>query len=114
MGSFQTLTTRNPLYASLLWGDQSKSILVLIDSGANESFMDTTLVSELGISNHPLSIPMDVRALDGQTIGRVTHNTVPINLRVSGNHSKAMQFLLLESPMYPWFWGFHGSRGTTP
>jgi hypothetical protein len=60
--SFQSLTTRKPLYATLLWGDQSKSIRVLIDSGAEESFMDTTMVLELSISTQPLSIPMDVRA----------------------------------------------------
>ena len=100
-GSFQSLTTRNPLYATLLWGEQCKSIRVLIDSGVDESFMDTTLVSELGISTQPLSILMDVRALDGRSIGRITHNTVPIKLRVSGNHSESMQFLLLEFPHVP-------------
>jgi hypothetical protein len=30
---------------------------------------------------------MDVRVLDRHSIGRVTHNTTHINLRVSGNHS---------------------------
>ena len=77
-GSFQSLTTHNPLYATLLWGGQSKSIWVLIDSRANESFMDTTLVSELGISTQPLSILMDVRALDWHS--RVNHSMVPIHL----------------------------------
>ena len=46
------------------------------------------LSSELGIPTQPLSIPMDVRALDGLSIGRVTHHTTSINLRVSGNHSE--------------------------
>lgn len=40
------------------------------------------------------------------TIGRVTPNTVPINLRVSGNHSESMQFLLIEPPLVPVVWGF--------
>ena len=44
---------------------------------------------------------MDAKALDGRSIGRVTHNTVPINLQVSGNHSEAMKFLLLESRHVP-------------
>lgn len=56
---------------------ESKSI---IDSGADESFMDSTLVLELGIFTQPLFIPMDVRALDGRSFGRVTHNTVHIQL----------------------------------
>ena len=76
----QSPINRTPLHDILLWGDRSKSLRVLIDSGAVESFMDTTLVSELGISTQPLSILIDVRALDGRSIVKVTHNTVPINL----------------------------------
>lgn len=68
--------------------------------------MDTTLVSELGIPTQPLSTPMDVRALDGCSIGRVTHNTTPINLRVSGNHSESMWFMLIKSPQVPMVLGF--------
>lgn len=49
---------------------------------------------------------MDVRVLDGRSIGRVNHNTVPINLRVSGNHSELIQFLLIESPQVPIVFGF--------
>jgi hypothetical protein len=100
-GSLQTPISHTPLHAILLWGDRSKSPRVLIDSGADESFMDTTLVSDLGISTQLLSIPMDARALDGCSIGRVTHSTVPINLRVSGNHCESLQFLLISSPHTP-------------
>ena len=70
------------------------------------SFIDTTLVLELGISTQLLSVPMDVRTLDEHSIGRVTHSTIPINLRVSGNHSEFMQFLLIESPHAPVVLGF--------
>jgi hypothetical protein len=52
--------------------------------------LDATLASELDISTLPLSTPMDVRALDGRFIGWVTHNTTPINVRLSGNHSEAI------------------------
>jgi hypothetical protein len=71
-----------------------------------ESFMDATVVSELGIPTNPLSISMDIRALDGRSIGRVTHTTYPINLRVSGNPSEFMQFLPIESPPAPMVLGF--------
>ena len=60
----------------------------------------------MGISTQPLSIPMDVSALDGASIGRVTHNTVHIKLRGSGNHSESMEFLLLDSPHVPMVLGF--------
>ena len=63
--------------------------------------MDAALDSELDIP-----IPMDVRALEGCSISRVTHNTTPINLHVSGNHSKMVQFLLIKSPQVPVVLGF--------
>ena len=92
--------TRTPFYVILLWGDQSKSLQVLIDSGADESFMDATLVSELVITTQLLSVPMDGRALDGRSIG-VTHSTIPLNMWVSGNHSESIVL------------GFLGSKKTT-
>jgi hypothetical protein len=48
--------------------------------------MDATLVSVLDISTELLSIPIYARALDGRSIGRGTHRTIPIHLRVSRNH----------------------------
>ena len=82
----------------LLWGNQSKYLLVFMNSGAYESFMDATLASELDIPTQPLSIHMDVRVFDGHSIGRATHNTISINLRVSGNkarHSSSCSLSLL-------------------
>jgi hypothetical protein len=68
--------------------------------------MDATLASELGIPTQPLSISMDVRALDGHSICWVTHNTTPINLGVLGNHSETIPFLLIKSPQVPMVLGF--------
>ena len=68
--------------------------------------MDSTLASELGIPSQPLSNPIDVRALDGHSIGRVTHTTTTINPCVSCNHSEAIQFLLIKSPQGPVVLGF--------
>ena len=81
--SFSSALARTLLHAILLWSDQSKSLLVLIDSGADESFMEATLVSEQGIPIQPLSSRLHVRAVDGRFIGRFTHNTIPIHLCVS-------------------------------
>lgn len=69
--------------------------------------MDATLLSELGIPTQQLSIPMDVRALDGRAIiGRVTNSTTPFHLRVSRNHSESVQFMLIKSPRVPVVLGF--------
>ena len=76
--------------------------------------MDVTLASELGIPSQPLSIPMGVRALDGRSIGQVTHQNTPVNLRVSGNHSETIQFLLFESLQVPCYCDSLGSSDTIP
>jgi hypothetical protein len=68
--------------------------------------MDATIASELGIPTQPLSVLMDARALDGRSIGEVTHTTVPVQLRVSGNNSETIQFLLIASPNVPVVLGF--------
>jgi hypothetical protein len=44
---------------------------------------------------------MHLRALDRRSIGLVTHNTTPINLRVSGKQSEAVQFILIKSLQVP-------------
>ena len=106
MENFPASLARTPVHAILLWGNQYKSLWVLIDSGANESFLDATLDCELNIPTQLLSTPMEVRALDGRPIGRVTRITTPINLRVSGNHSETIQFLLIKSPQIPVVLGF--------
>lgn len=96
-----THTTRAPLHAILLWGAQSNTIRVLIDSGADESFIDSALVQQLGISTQRLSTPIEARALDGRPLGKVTLCTVPVVLRISGNHSEPVRFLLISSPHVP-------------
>ena len=97
-GSSLIPITRTPIFVLVLRGDQSKSLRVLIDSGAEECLMDSAIASELCIPTQPLSVPMDARALDGHSIGEVNHSTVSVQLRVSGNHSETIQFLPIPSP----------------
>ena len=73
---------------------------------ADESFMDATIASELDIPTQPLTVPMDNRALDGSSTEEVTHSTVPIQFRLSCNHSERIQFLLIASPHVPVVSGF--------
>ena len=75
-------------------------------TGVAESFLDATLASELNIPTQPLSIPMDVRALDVRSIGRVTYNTTPC----VRDHSETITSLLTQSPQilvvlgFSWLW----------
>jgi hypothetical protein len=111
-GSSLIPITRTLLFALVLWGDQSKSLRVLIDYGADECLMDATIASALGIPAQPLSVPMDARALDVHSIWEVTHSTVPVQLRVSGNRSETIQFLLIASPYVPVVLGFSRLQNT--
>ena len=112
-GSLPSPITRIPLHAILLWGDRSKFLRVLMHSGADGSFMDATLVSDLVISTQHLSIPMDARAFDGHLAGSLTVR-FPSTCECQVNTVSPCSFCSLSLLTYPWFWDCHGSRGTTP
>jgi hypothetical protein len=60
-----TSPAHSHFHVILLWGDQSKSLRVLIDSLADESFLDATLASDLNIPTQPLSILMTLERWTG-------------------------------------------------
>ena len=107
--------SRNPsvsrllLEAVLLRQDQTLQLSILLESGADESFIDRELVRRLRIDTVPLDLPIETQVLDGRTLTRVERRTVPINLLVSGNHHKSISLLVISSPFspvvlgYPWF-----------
>jgi hypothetical protein len=105
----------------LMWRDQSKSLWVLIDSGADESFMDATMVSELGIPTQPLSVPMDSRAPDGCSIGSVTDSDMvqldqsqcPFRHGFQETTVRTYSSFSSIHPMFLLFWNFLGSKNTT-
>lgn len=74
------------------------SVTVLIDSGADDSFMDSTFADQLGLKSIPLDCPLVANALDGRPLATVTHKTVPVELVISGNHREKVSFNLLHSP----------------
>ena len=100
--------SRPLLCATLLWQDQTSPLTILLDSGADESFIDRELVHQLGIDTVPLGSPIETQALDGRPLARVERRTVPVNLLVSGNHHKSISLLVISSPLspvvlgYPW------------
>ena len=50
--------SRSRLDASLLWQNQTLPLLALIDSGADESFLDSNVVAQLAINTVPLDLPI--------------------------------------------------------
>ena len=73
----------------------------LIDSGADANFIDANLAQQFNIPVTSVEKPCQARALDGRSIGLVTQSTVPIKLRVSGNHCETISLHIINSPHVP-------------
>ena len=83
---------RLQLRGTVIWAHVSFPLEVLVDSGADDNFIDSCLVSQLSLPSEPLPTAKDVVALDGKLLGRVTHHTVPLSLLLSGNHHESIFF----------------------
>ena len=92
---------RAQLHATLSWKDQTLEVLALIDSGADESFLDTRLVKQLGLPTEPLEEPQEASTLDGRLLARVTTRTCPVQLQLSGNHFEQISLFVIDSPFIP-------------
>ena len=63
--------------ATLAWGLESLSVGALLDSGADECLIDVTLARQAGIPLEPLDTTLSAQALDGHSLGKITHRTIP-------------------------------------
>jgi len=68
--------------------------------------MDEELAHQLGIGCVRLPSPVSASALDGHLLGKVTHQTTPVHVLLSGNHHETIQFHILQSPCIPLILGF--------
>lgn len=73
----------------------------LLDSGADDSFIDTGLAERAGLPLEALAEPKQVLGLDGRVLARVTHRTALLALVVSGNHRETIQLFLFPSSSSP-------------
>ena len=83
---------------SLSWGLENLSVGALVDLGADECLMDVTLARQARV---PLDTSLSAQALDGRTLGKISHCTIPISLTISGNHTEKIQFLIIRAPTAP-------------
>jgi len=72
--------------AQLQINGQNQQVLAFIDSGADTEFLDVELARSLNIELRPTSTKLDVLALDGHVLHRITQETFPVKLIVGGNH----------------------------
>lgn len=74
------------------------SLLAPVDSGADDSFLDEKLASQVGIHTVPLDSPISVNALNGKFLAQITHRTVPLLLVLCGYHREYIQLNIIFSP----------------
>lgn len=69
----------------------------LVDSGADDSFIDESLAKHAGLPLVSLAEPREVLALDGRPLARITHRTDTLTFLLSGNHREQIQLYLIPS-----------------
>ena len=69
-----------------------------MDSGADDNFIDSTLVQQALIPVETLDVPRTVNAVDGRRLAVVTRRTLPVTLTISDNHREVIQVFVIPSP----------------
>lgn len=93
---------------------QSLPLSALIDSGAEDSFVDLELAKQLGLHLETLPDPMTAYALNGQRISKVIQQTQPVTLIISGNHRELIQLKVISAPATPLVLGYPWLRTHNP
>lgn len=94
------------LPASISVNNTTLTMTALVDSGAEDNFLDYNFALQAGLEIVPLSTPLVANALDGRLISKVTHCSEPIKLLLSGNHQETLQLNLISSPQTPLILGY--------
>lgn len=89
------------LSASLCCSGQSLPLSALIDSGAEESFIDSNLAKQMRIPTEALSFPLEARGLNGHHLAQVQRRTRPVTLILAGNHHETIPLHLMNNSVSP-------------
>lgn len=92
---------RITLKGNVVSAQVSLPLLVLIDSGSDDNFIDIELVAQSNIPSELLSEPKDVFALNGRLLTLVMHCTAPVSLLLSGNHHETISLFIIPAPTSP-------------
>lgn len=71
-------------HEALLWLHDSISLPFLVDSSADDSFIDHDFAKQANLAIKTLSKQKTI--LDGKTFAKWIHHTAPLTLNISGNH----------------------------
>lgn len=94
------------LPATLIANNQSFPLSVLVDSGCEQNLIDSALVQQMSIETEPLTVPLRVTTIDGKGLPQITHQTKPLQLVISGNHSELTSFFVFPMANSPVILGF--------
>lgn len=83
----------------LHWSQQAIPVQVLVDSGADDNFIDSNLVECHGLQVIKLEAPKEVLAIDSRQLEVVTHKFEPLKLTLSGNHQEVTELYIIQSPL---------------
>lgn len=92
--------------AKLVFQSLTQPCCALVDSGAEQSFLDESLARKLGFPAVPLQEPLQVSALNGSLLAEITHCTEDLTLVLSGNHVERISLFLFKAPSTPLVLGF--------
>ena len=106
MGVYQ-LDSSNRLPVTLEWPGGARKTSALLDTGAEESFLDATIAAQWGVPLVEVSKPLVASSLNGQRLGRITQATGPLKMKLSGNHQEEISLLIIDTPHslvlgHPW------------
>lgn len=91
------LDQRLLLPGNISFGAHSFQVHCFLDSGATESFIDTSLVKIHNIPTILLERPISITLADGTDGPPVSAKTQPIRLKI-GSHFEEMSFLVVDTP----------------
>uniref|UniRef100_A0A3P9IIZ6 Gypsy retrotransposon integrase-like protein 1 n=1 Tax=Oryzias latipes TaxID=8090 RepID=A0A3P9IIZ6_ORYLA len=80
--------------------------LTLLLTRSDGDLISQEVVDRLKIPTEPLSPALDIHAINGSLIHKVSVRTVNISVSISGNHSETMSFYVVESLKPPVILGF--------
>lgn len=86
---------------TLLWAYEKLPLKLLVDSGADDSFIDENLARQAGLPLVELPEPKEILDLNGHTLAKVKHRTDLLTVLVSGNHREQIQLFVIPSSSAP-------------